>query len=377
MKKVFKIGSRYVGEGQPCLIIAEGGVNHNGEPELAERLIKVAAEVGVDVVKFQKRTVKDILTKEKYDSPYIKPTSLGPTYGKHREKLELGDRVWKRLKSVATKAGLMLSGSAWDHKSADFLEDLDVPFFKIASADLTNLPLLAHIARKGRPVILSTGMSTLEEIDEAVAEISKHNDELILLHCVSTYPCDDSDANLRGIEMLRNRYDLPVGYSSHDKGVAISAVAVGLGACVIEKHFTLDRTMVGPDHAASLEPQGLEKMIKYIRHTESALGDGIKKIMDSEIEPRSRLAKSIVTKRNISKGTLITEDMLTVKCPGDGLKPKYISSLCGRIAISDIEADTLVPINALDWPMSRKSKTYGVKKNPKRNKPPLKPLVRK
>jgi len=235
-------------------------------------------------------------------------------------------------------------------KSADFLERLDVPFYKIPSADLINLPLLEHIAKKGKPIILSTGMSTLEEVDEAVAVIKKYNDKFILMHCVSNYPCRDDEVNLRVMDTLRERYGVPVGYSSHDKGVAIPAVAVALGANVIEKHFTIDRTMVGPDHAASLEPQGLEKMIKYIRHSESAFGSAEKFINAAEKEVRVRLAKSIVAKKNITKGTRITADMLTVKGPGSGLKPKYIVELCGRVASVDIGEDTLVPHDALDWP---------------------------
>lgn len=351
MKKI-KIGDRLVGDGEPCFIVAEAGVNHNGDPSLAKQLIKIAAEAGADAVKFQKRTNEDILTKAALAAPYIKPTALAPTYGEHRAKLELSEDVWMELSAFAEGKGIMFSASAWDPKSADFLERLNVPFYKVPSADLTNLPLLAHIARKGKPVILSTGMSTLEEVDEAVAAIKKHNDQLIIMHCVSNYPCRDEEVNLRVMDTLQERYGVPIGYSSHDKGVAIPAVAVALGANVIEKHFTIDRTMVGPDHAASLEPQGLEKMIKYIRHSESALGSNEKFINQAEKDVRIRLAKSIVAKREIPKGTLITTDMLTVKGPGSGLKPKYIVELCGRISPVDIKEDTLIPHEALSWPTS-------------------------
>lgn len=352
MIKHVKIGNRLVGDGQPCFIIAEAGVNHNGNPELAKKLIEIAAAAGADVVKFQKRTNEDILTKEALAAPYIKPTALAPTYGEHRAKLELSESVWKELSEFAAEKNIMLSASAWDPKSADFLEKLDVPFYKVASADIINLPLLEHIAKKGKPVILSTGMSTLEEVDEAVNTIKKYNDQLVILHCVSNYPCEDGEVNLATMKVLKDRYQIPVGYSSHDKGVAIPAVAVALGASAIEKHFTIDRTMVGPDHAASLEPQGLEKMVKYIRHAQAAIGKEEKFINDKEKDVRVRLSKSIVAKRKISKGTVIAPDMLTVKGPGNGLKPKYITQLCGKIAQCDLAEDAHLPQDSVNWPTS-------------------------
>jgi len=352
MSKKIKIGNRLIGDGEPCFIVAEAGVNHNGDPALAKQLIEIAAAAGAHAVKFQKRTNADILTKTALAAPYVKPTSLAPTYGEHRARLELAESVWRELKELAKDKGILFSASVWDPKSADFIESLGVPYFKISSADVTNLPLLEHVAKKGKPVILSTGMSTLEEIDEAVAAIQKHNHELILLHCVSNYPCRDDEVNLRVMNTLRERYGVPVGYSSHDKGVAIPAVAVALGANVIEKHFTVDRTLVGPDHAASLEPQGLEKMIKYIRHAESSLGTNKKFINEAEKEVRIRLAKSIVAKTNIPRGTVITLDMVTVKSPASGLKPKYIQSVCSKITPIDIAEDSLLPAEALDWPSS-------------------------
>ncbi|MBU1036489.1 N-acetylneuraminate synthase family protein [Patescibacteria group bacterium] len=350
MKKLVKIGDRLVGEGQPCFIIAEAGLNHNGDPELAKELIKIACQSGADAIKFQKRTIGDILIKEVLDAPYLRSTALAPTYGEHRYKLELADEIWHELNNLARQHGIVFSASAWDHKSADFLESIDVPFFKTPSADIINLPLLEYIAKKKKPMIVSTGMCTLEEIDEAVEVIQRHNDQFILLHCISNYPCTDSEVNLKIIETLKKRYGVPVGYSSHDKGVAIPASAVSLGACVIEKHFTLDRTMLGPDHAASLEPQGLAKMIKYIRHTEMALGSGEKFLNEAEREPRKRLAKSVVAKVDIPKGTVITADMLMVKGPGSGLKPKYISELYGKIAQEDVLEDTLIPLDSVNWP---------------------------
>jgi sialic acid synthase SpsE len=228
---------------------------------------------------------------------------------------------------------------------------LGVPAFKIPSADLTNLPLLEHVAKKGKPIILSTGMSTLEEIHEGVDVVKKYNDQLILLHCVSVYPCEPEEVNLRVMETLKKEFGVLVGYSGHEKtGFAITEAAVALGAVVVERHFTLDRTMPGPDHAASLDAFGLERLIVHIRYdVEPALGTAEKKISEGEWGVRARLAKSIVSACNIKTGTVITPEMLTVKGPGTGLKPKYLSSLYGKVAQCDIMEDTLVPPEALKW----------------------------
>lgn len=349
---MIQIGSRRVGDGQPCFVIAEGGVNHNGSPELADQLVRIAADARADAVKFQKRSIPDILTQEALDAPYVKPTSLGATYGEHRRKLELSESTWRSLQSLAGSLGLAFIGSAWDRRSADFLEELDTPAFKVASADLTNLHLLEHIARKGRPMIVSTGMSSLEEVDEAVNCVLRHTDKLVLLQCTSTYPAEFEDINLRVMDTYRQRYGVLVGYSGHERGIAVAAAAAAIGACVIEKHFTIDRTLPGPDHAASLEPVGLAKLVRDIRHIEAALGDGQKRVLPAEEPVRTRLAKSLVAACDIPAGAVIEPHMLTVKGPGHGIPANNLAGIVGRVAGIDVRADTLLPADALEWDLA-------------------------
>lgn len=348
---MIKIGKRVVGERQPCYFIAEAGVNHNGSLKIAKELIEVAARARADAVKFQKRSIKDILIKEALQRPYTGPNSLGSSYGEHRERLELSEDAYRELAQYAEELGITFLASVWDKRSADFIESLGVPAFKISSADLTNLPLLEHVAKKGKPMIVSTGMSTLEEIREAVDTICQHNKQLVLLHCVSTYPCESGEVNLRVMETLRREFGALVGYSGHERaGFAVTEAAVALGAVVVERHFTLDRTMRGPDHAASLDPFGLERLIAHIREdVEPALGSPDKTISDAERKVRKKLAKSIVAACDIPQGTVIQPEMLTVKGPGTGLKPKYLSALYGKVAKRSIKADTLVPQEALEW----------------------------
>lgn len=348
--RTIDVAGRLIGEGQPIYFIAEAGVNHNGKPELASRLIDVALESGADAVKFQKRTVRDILVTEALEKPYLTPTSLGATYGEHREKLELEAEAWRALARQASQLGITLLASGWDPRSVDFLDELGVPAFKTASADLTNLPLLEHIAAKGKPMFVSTGMAALEEVDEALAVIRRRlGDQVVLMQCTSLYPCDNDKLNLRVMQTYRERFDVLVGYSGHERGLAPTEAAAALGACVIERHFTLDRTMVGPDHAASLEAEGLRRLIRNIRNIEKALGSGEKQLLPEERSVRERLAKSIVAARAIPAGTVITAETLTTKGPGNGLAPRHIPDLCGRVAEADIEADTMIPSEALGW----------------------------
>jgi sialic acid synthase SpsE len=344
-----KIGDRLVGEGHPVFFIAEAGVNHNGSVDLARKLVHLAAEARADGVKFQKRSVQDILIAEYLNRPYNVPTSLGATYGEHRQKLELSDDDYRQLSAACQREGIVFLASAWDQRSADFLEELGISAYKTASADLSNLPLLEHIARKGKPMLISTGMSDLSEVAEAVETVTKHNDQFVLLQCTSTYPADNDRLNLRVMETYRRTFDCLIGYSGHERGLAPSEAAAALGAVVIERHFTVDRTMTGPDHAASLEPEGLRKLIRNIRNIERALGSAEKTILDEERPVRARLAKSIVARMEIPAGTVIRADMLTVKGPGTGLRPNYLPLLVGLIAGETVAADTLVPHAALEW----------------------------
>ena len=343
------IGRRTVGDGQPCFVIAEGGVNHNGDPRLATELVHIAARCQADAVKFQKRTINELLTREALERPYLHANSLGATYGEHRLKLELSTQDWRRLRDIASGLGLEFMGSAWDHSSADLLDELDTPAIKTPSAVVTDLDLLEHIARKGRPMIVSTGMSTLEEIDQAVDRILRHTDQLILLQCTSAYPSEFIDINLRVMDTYRQRYGVLVGYSGHERGIAVSEAAATLGACVVERHFTKDRTLPGPDHAASLEPVGLEKLVRDIRHIEMAMGSTEKRVAPAELAVRSRLGKSIVAADDIQMGTVIRAGMLLAKSPGDGIPANRLEELIGRVAPIDVPRDTLLPMDALNW----------------------------
>jgi sialic acid synthase len=347
--RTIQIGRRLVGDGQPCFVIAEGGVNHNGNPRLAADLVRIAAECQADSVKFQKRTIHELLTRAALEKPYVNPNSLGATYGEHRFKLELSESDWYTLRDLATSLGLEFMGSAWDRGSADLLDALDSPAIKTPSAVLTDLDLLEYIARKGRPMIVSTGMSTLAEVDQAVERIVRHTDKLILLQCTSAYPSEFADINLRVMDTLSTRYGVLVGYSGHERGIAVSAAAATLGACVIERHFTKDRTLPGPDQAASLEPVGLEKLVRDIRHIEAAMGSPDKHIADAERAVRVRLGKSVVAAQHIPAGTTLSAQMLTSKSPGDGIAANHLAELVGRIAAVEVLADTLLPTEALNW----------------------------
>jgi len=335
---IVKIGDKLVGDGQPVFVIAEIGVNHNGSLAIAKKLIDVAASAGADAVKFQKRSLEHVYQKDILENPSIGEQSFQYMIPILKE-FELSDEDYFEIVEYCKKKKIMFLCTPWDIKSVDFLEKLGVPAYKIASADLTNFLLLDYIVKKKKPLIISTGMSTIDELDRTVEFLKKRKAKFILLHCNSTYPAPFNQLNLRFIQFMKERYDVPIGYSGHERGIAMSVVAAALGACLIERHITLDRTMIGPDHAASLEPQGLAKMIKNIRQMEVALGTGKKLLTRGEILNREVLGKSLVAARDIPKGTVITRSMITAKSPGKGLSPQLIDKLIGRKAIRDIKAD--------------------------------------
>jgi sialic acid synthase SpsE len=282
----------------------------------------------------------------------VNANSLGATYGEHRLKLELSEPEWYRLRDLATQLDLEFMGSAWDRGSADLLDALDAPAIKTPSAVLTDLALLEYIAAKGRPMIVSTGMSTLEEIDQAVERVLRVTNQVILLQCTSAYPSEFIDINLRVMDTLRQRYGLLVGYSGHERGIAVTAAAAALGACIVERHFTKDRTLPGPDHAASLEPIGLEKLVRDIRHIELAMGSADKSVAPAEVPVRARLSKSVVAAQPITAGDTIRAEMLTAKSPGDGIAANQLERLIGRVAAVDVARDTLLPVDALTWELA-------------------------
>ena len=283
------IGSRVIGGGRPAYVIAEIGLNHNGDVEIAKQLIDVAADAGVDAVKFQKRTPEISTPVHMRDT--LRETPWGTmTYLDYRYRVEFTRDEYVEVSDHALLRGLDWFASPWDIPSVDFLEDLGVVAHKVASACLTDLPLLRAIRETGKPVILSTGMSTIAQIDEALEVLG--TDRLVLLHATSTYPMEPDEANLRVIPALRDRYPgVPVGYSGHERGLQISVAAVALGAVAVERHITLDRTMWGSDHAASLEPGGLQHLIRDIRIIEEAMGDGVKRVFPGELAPQAKLRR--------------------------------------------------------------------------------------
>ncbi|MEP1125021.1 MAG: N-acetylneuraminate synthase family protein [Ilumatobacter sp.] len=283
------IGGRPVGEGQPVYVIAEIGINHNGDVDIAKQLIDVAADAGCDSVKFQKRTPEICVPMDQRSK--IRQTPWGEmTYMEYKERTEFWEDEYQAIADHASSRGLQWFASPWDVPSVDFLEKFDVPTHKVASASITDEPLLEALRATGKPLIVSTGMSTIEEIDRAVEILD--SSPIVLLHSTSTYPCPPEESNLRTIATLRERYDVPVGYSGHEKGLQVSLGAVALGAVAVERHITLDRTMWGSDHAASVEPGGLTHLVRDIRILEEALGDGVKRVFPGEEEPRRRLRVS-------------------------------------------------------------------------------------
>ncbi len=342
---------REVGKECPAFIIAEAGINHNGRLDTALELIDAAAEAGCDAVKFQKRSVHALLSREAYEKPYDnRGHSYGATYGQHRERLELSHDDYRRLHHYARTRGITFMASPWDPESAEFVDELGVVAHKIGSPDLTNLDLCRQIAGYGKPVILSTGMADRWEVDAAVEVIGEINPQLILLHCVSIYPTPPEEIRLGNIRTLAERYGVPVGYSGHELGWHVVGAALALGACVIEKHITLDRTMTGGDHGFSLEPDELARMVQHVRETQAALSRSDKPLLDAERPFREKLAKSVTTRVPISKGTRITEDMLVYKCPATGVSPTRVLDLVGQTVSRDLEADTVVRTSDLSMP---------------------------
>jgi N-acetylneuraminate synthase len=289
MSREIKIGNKMVGEGHPAYIIAEIGINHNGDLNIAKQMIDAAVHAGVDAVKFQKRT-PDIATPPEQKTQ-MRETPWGYiTYLDYRYKVEFGEEEYREIDRYCQERGIAWLVSVWDQPSVDFMEQFDTPAYKIPSASLTDLGLIRKARATGRPLILSTGMSTMEQIRQGV-EMAGEKD-LILMHCTSTYPCEPEELNLKMVETLRSEFaNIPIGYSGHEVGLVPSAVAVALGACMVERHLTLDRAMWGTDQAASVEPGGFERLIKYIRVSESALGDGVKKVYPSEMGSLKKLRR--------------------------------------------------------------------------------------
>jgi len=325
-----------------CYIIAEAGLNHNGSLELAKQLIDVAVVAGVDAVKFQKRTVAKLAVGATLDAPDDRFPQFGSTYREIRNYLEFGFDEYYELKHYAETKGLDFMVTAFDNDAVDFLLSVGVEHFKLASHSLTNLELLNYLAQKKMHTVLSTGMADLDEIDRAVEIFHKHGASLELMHCVSAYPTPLPECNLAMIDVLKNRYSLQVGYSGHEIGYLPSLLAVAMGAQMIERHFTLDKTMVGFDHKMSLEPDELIAMVRDIRNVPKIIGTGEKKVSETEWVTRRKYHVSAASSVIINKGDELTEAMVTYRNPGTGIPAKLIHTLIGKRAVSDIPPDTLL-----------------------------------
>ena len=328
------------------IIIAEAGVNHNGSIELAKKLIDIAAEAGADFVKFQTFKAEILVTQTADKAEYQKEiTDTDESQFAMIKKLELDRKTHEKLIDYCKTKDIQFLSTAFDHDSIDLLDELNIPLFKIPSGEITNLPYLRHIGKMGKPIIMSTGMSTLDEVHNALnilIESGAEKEQITILHCNTEYPTPMKDVNLKAMLTIKDEMGVNIGYSDHTLGIEVPIAAVAMGATVIEKHFTLDRNMPGPDHAVSLEPEELKAMVTAIRNIEKAMGGGEKKPSSSETKNISVVRKSIVAKMSIKKGELFTEENLTVKRPGTGISPMGWDAVIGKPASSDYEMDDLI-----------------------------------
>jgi len=344
MKKI-KIGERSIGEGEPCFIIAEAGINHNGQLELAKKMVEAAKKCGADAIKFQTFKTEEFIADKQLKWTYEREgKKITENQYDMFKKVELSYEDHVELLEHCKKVGIQFLSTATSPEAVDILEKLGVPAFKIGSDDLTNYPLLEYVASKGKPIILSTGMSDLEMVKRSIDVIRKSgNDDVIVLHCISQYPTPPGEVNLRAIKTMEKELDLPIGFSDHTEGVYVPIAAVVVGACVIEKHFTLDKKLPGPDQELSADPKEVSELVKGIRTVELALGSGIKKPTKFEDAIGIRVTRrSIVAKKDIFKGELIRPEHLTLKRPGDGLSPDLLTKVIGSTAKTDIKQDEML-----------------------------------
>jgi N-acetylneuraminate synthase/sialic acid synthase len=332
-----------------CFVIAEIGHNHQGRLETAKEMFRVAKECGADAVKLQKRENRKLYTDAAYNKPYDHSNSFGTTYGEHREFLEFGLAEYKELMAYADEIGVTMFSTAFDFESADFLAEIDIPAFKIASGDLKSIPLLTHIAKFQKPMFMSTGGGTMEDVNRAYDAIMPINTQLCLLQCTAGYPAEFKELNLRVITTFRERFpNTIVGLSSHDNGIAMAIAAYMLGARVVEKHFTLNHTSKGTDHAFSLEPIGFRKLSRDLKRLRVAIGDGVKQTYNSEIVPITKMGKKLVAAKDLPAEYTIRREDIALKSPGDGLPPYEIDKVIGRVTRQPLKADDDINFEVLN-----------------------------
>jgi sialic acid synthase len=336
-----------INDDSDCYVIAEIGHNHQGSLERCKELFRLARDCGVQAVKLQKRDNRSLYTREMYDQPYDNENSFGATYGKHREALEFGRAEYQELQRYARELGITFFATAFDIASADFLAELDVSAYKIASGDIRNIPLLQHVARLGKPVLVSTGGATFDDVERAYETIMPINPQLGILQCTAGYPAAFEELDLRVITTYREHFDVVIGLSGHDNGIAMAPVAYVLGARVVEKHFTFNRAAKGTDHPFSLEPVGLRKLVRDLQRVRSALGDGVKKVYPSEQGPIRKMSKKLVAARDLPRGHVLRPEDVALKSPGDGLPPHMLDVVVGRTLLRPLKADDTIQLAAL------------------------------
>lgn len=347
--KTVNFGKSTISDKGQCYVIAEIGHNHQGNLKVAMDMIRVAADCGVNAVKFQKRDNKTLYSKAMYNKPYDNENSFGLTYGEHREFLEFGWDEYVTLKKSAEDNNVEFMCTAFDFRSVDFLEKLGITSYKVASGDLTNVPLLEYIATTQKPIFLSTGASTLEEVHSSYNAIRKYHDKICLLHAVCSYPSAYDKLNLSVIQTLKKEFpEAIIGYSGHDNGILAGVIAYMLGATVVEKHFTLNHSWKGTDHKFSLEREGLRKQVRDLRRVDVCLGDGVKKVHDFEIPAKNKMCKVLYTNKKLPKGHILSKNDIDIKSPGDGLPPYKIESIIGKKLKGPLQQESVILLKHLE-----------------------------
>lgn len=351
MAGTLSIGAHEIGDHTSCYVIAEIGHNHQGSVEKARELLREAKLAGANAVKLQKRDNRALYTRAAFNKPYDNENSFGATYGEHREFLEFGQKEYRELQRYAKELDIDFFATAFDMASADFLAELDLPAFKIASGDIKSTPLLKHVAGFGKPMIISTGGALVDDVQRAYDTIMAINPQLGILQCTAGYPAAFDELDLRVVTQYRERFPgAVIGFSGHDSGIAMPLAAYVLGARIVEKHFTLNRAMKGTDHAFSLEPVGLRKMVRDLQRLQKALGDGLKKIYDSEKAPIVKMGKSLVLARDLPAGHVLTGEDIVMKSPGGGIPPYELEKVLGRVTLKALYEDDFLSFEMLSKP---------------------------
>jgi len=334
------IENKKINDKSECFVIAEVGHNHQGSVETAKQIFDKAKEAGATAVKLQKRDNKQLFTKEMYDSNYDSRNAYGDTYGAHRDALEFGMDEYIDLQQYAKELGLIFFATPFDLSSVDFLEKLNMPLYKIASGDLKSTPLLKYVAKTKKPIIVSTGGGEMDDVQRAYDVITKENPNIAILQCTAAYPCEPEEMNLNVIKTFRKKFpEKVIGLSDHQSGISMALVAYTLGARIIEKHFTMNRAWKGTDHAFSLEPVGLTKLVRDLKRAKVALGVGEKKSMDKEVKPLFKMGKKLVAASDLLKGKIITDSDIAIKSPNDGLPPFEWDNVIGLTLQKDLKKD--------------------------------------